>query len=122
MTPSEVSTASHHVARAGIPANPALKPKLVPLTIVLGLPRQLLVKWQEKNTAVLHGGLKRMNKIGVMDGDKAARGPGVRRDEGMAWSGTQAVAFGSPGASIINSDYLDTRNCTHSLCLFAFVS
>ena len=57
-----------------------------------------------------------------MDGDKAVRGPGVRRDEGMAWSGTlQAVAFGSLEPLSLTV-IIWTPGIALTACVFCFVS
>lgn len=70
----------------------------------------------------LRGGLKRWNKIGVMDGDKAAKGPGIGRDEGTAWSGTlQAVAFGSLEPLSLTVT-IWTPGIVLTACVFCFVS
>lgn len=63
-----------------------------------------------------------MKQNWVMDGDKAAKGPGIGRDEGTAWSGTlQSVAFGSLEPLSLTVT-IWTPGIVLTACVFCFVS
>lgn len=121
MTLSEVSTASHHFAGAGIPANPAWSQSLCSPLPLYDLPRQQ-VTWQEKNTAILTWRIKEMKQNWGHGWRQSSEGPWnwKRWRNGLEWNSSVCGLWVS-GASIINSDHLDTRNCAHSLCLLLCV-